>query len=117
MLPKNVKEIIHALDKTWNSRDLEKILEFYSDDFELTSPMIKLRLEIEDGTLRGKENVRVWWTRVLTKVPDLSSELISVSEGVDSVCYIFKSSATQSIGSSFYYFDENGKIKKEIYHC
>jgi hypothetical protein len=115
-MPKDVAALIHKLDLAWNARNLEKILTFYSEDFELTSPHIKKRLGIEDGTLRGKARVREWWQRVLEKVPDLSSELIAVAEGVDSVSYIFKSSYTNAIAVSVFFFDAEGKIKKELYH-
>jgi len=110
-------KIIHELDEAWNSRDLDRILAFYSDDFELCSPHVKNRLEIGDGTLRGKEKVRAWWRRVLDKVPDLRSELVSVSEGVDSVAYAFKSSFSGSISVSVFWFDTEGKIRKELFHA
>ena len=113
---KDIVSFIHELDQAWNSRNLDQILKFYSEDFELTSPSVKEKLSIEDGTLRGKAQVRKWWQRVLEKVPDLSSELVSVAEGVDSVSYIFKSSYTNSLAVSVFFFDSNGKIKKELYH-
>lgn len=43
---------------SWNSHDLEKILAHYSEDCTVTSPMIKVALEIDTGTLVGKERLR-----------------------------------------------------------
>lgn len=110
-------DLIQALEAAWNSHDLERILEFYSEDFVLSSPHVKSRMGIAEGTLHGKEQVRQWWQRVLERVPDLNAELISVAEGVDSLAYVFKSSYTQKVVVSVFFFDENGKIKRELYHA
>lgn len=112
----NVVSLITELDRVWNTHDLEKILSFYSDDFELTSRHVRDRLGISDGTLRGKTAVRAWWRKVLDKFPDFSTELVSVADGVDSVAYIFRSSHSGEITSSVFFFDAAGKIRKEIYH-
>ncbi|HVN96394.1 MAG TPA: nuclear transport factor 2 family protein [Syntrophorhabdaceae bacterium] len=112
----NYAQIIKELDKAWNARDIDRILEFYSDDFELSSLHVKDKLGVEDGTLNGKPKVREWWKRVLTNVPDLSSQLISVAEGVDSVAYIFRTSYSNSIVASIFFFDSEGKIRKELFH-
>ena len=42
--------------ESWNSHDLDRILTHYSDDFEITTPMIKIFLGIDTGTLQGKQN-------------------------------------------------------------
>ena len=44
--------------EAWNSHDLDKILSHYSEDFEITTPMIKVVMGVETGTLRGKESIR-----------------------------------------------------------
>ena len=42
----------------WNSHDLDRILSHYSDDFEITTPMIKVAMGEETGTLKGKKHIR-----------------------------------------------------------
>lgn len=36
---------------SWNSHDLDEIMKHYSDDIEMTTPMIKLAAGIESGSL------------------------------------------------------------------
>ena len=63
----------------------------YSDDLEITTPMIKLAGGIESGSLSGKENVAAYWRKALSKFPDLKFELIDVTSGVNSVALYYKS--------------------------
>ncbi len=53
--------------ESWNSHDLDRILSYYSDDLEITTPMIKLVLGIDTGILSGKQNVRDYWAAALQK--------------------------------------------------
>ena len=110
------RTLIHKLDAAWNSHDLERILDFYSEDFELTSPNIKRHLNLPDGTIKGKACVREWWGKILALHPDLRSELVSVTECIDSVAYAFRSSYTGTVTVSVFSFDERGKIRKEFYY-
>ncbi len=42
---------------SWNSHNLDDILSHYSDDIEITTPMIRLSLGICNDSLKGKELV------------------------------------------------------------
>ena len=60
----------------WNARDLDAILDLYSDDAELVSPLAaSLKGE---PTLRGREALRDYFCRGLTNYPDLRFEIIDV---------------------------------------
>jgi hypothetical protein len=56
----------------------------------LTSPLIKERLGVENGTIKGKGGVGKWWKRVLDKIPDLKTEFIAFAESIDSVVLVQK---------------------------
>ena len=77
--------------EAWNSHDMNAILSHYSEDIEITAPMIKMALGEGDGSLKGKEAVADYWRRALDKMPDLHFELYDVTEGVDSVALYYKS--------------------------
>src|SRR5882757_6028070 len=64
----------------WNSHDLNRILEHYSDDFEMHSPSIIAVAGEPSGVLRGKANVAAYWTKAL-KAQNLTFELIDVFAG------------------------------------
>lgn len=100
---------------SWNSHDLERILSHYSDGIQITSPMIKVALEIESGTLVGKEAVRQYWAAALQKVPDLSFELVNVTQSVDSIALYYKS-VMEKMAIEVMFFDADGRVSKVIAH-
>jgi len=69
----------------WNSHDLNRILEHYSDDFEMHSPSIVAVMGEPSGVLKGKANVAAYWGKALKAVPDLTFDLIDVFAGIQSV--------------------------------
>jgi len=87
----NTVDFARAWIASWNSHQLDDILSHYSDDIEITTPMIKLAGGIDSGTLKGKEAVAGYWAKALEKVPDLHFELIEVTAGVNSVALYYKS--------------------------
>ncbi|MCP4680373.1 MAG: nuclear transport factor 2 family protein, partial [Deltaproteobacteria bacterium] len=64
----NAKEFAEEWIAAWNAHDLDRILAHYTDDFEITSPMIKVALGVETGTLKGKDAIRKYWQAALAKV-------------------------------------------------
>jgi len=52
----NAREFAAEWIAAWNSHDLDRILEHYSDDFEITTPMIKMAMGVDTGCLKGKVN-------------------------------------------------------------
>jgi ketosteroid isomerase-like protein len=93
----------------WNSRDLERVLSLYADDFEMTSDVIQ-RLGFDaGGTLRGKGKVRAYWTKALTLVPDLHFELIDTYVSPDSVVVFYQNQRAAKI-CEYLRLDAAGKI-------
>ncbi|RUT68779.1 nuclear transport factor 2 family protein [Flavobacterium cupreum] len=101
--------------KSWNSHDLEEIMKHYSEDIEITTPMIKLAGGIESGSLQGKEQVRGYWEKALQKIPDLYFELKEVTSGVDSVALYYKS-VMNKMAIEVMFFNENGLVNRMIAH-
>jgi|ERR1017187_3713637 hypothetical protein len=101
--------------KSWNSHDLENILEHYSDDIEITTPMIKLALGVDNGSLKGKKDVADYWKRALEKLPDLHFELFEVTTCINSVALYYKSVMNKN-AIEVMFFDKNGKVNKMFAH-
>lgn len=100
---------------SWNSHDLDDIMKHYSEEIEITTPMLKLAAGIECGSLQGKEQVRAYWQKALIKIPDLHFELIEVTSGIDSVALYYKS-VMNKMAVEVMFFDENGLVNKMIAH-
>ncbi len=100
---------------SWNSHDLTDILQHYSEDIEVTTPMIKMATGVESGTLKGKDKVAAYWGKALEKLTDLKFELIDVTQGVDSIALYYKS-VMNKMSVEVMFFDKNGLVNKMIAH-
>ena len=100
--------------EAWNSHNLEQILSHYSDDFEMSSPVIAQIGGEPSGKLKGKKAVGAYWTRALELIPTLHFDLISVHTSVASVtlCY----SGPRGVGAEMFIFNANGKVIKAFAH-
>jgi ketosteroid isomerase-like protein len=114
MLP-DAKTFAHEWIESWNSHDLDKILDHYSDDFEITTPMIRVALGIESGSLKGKENVRNYWQEAFKKVPNLKFELIEVTQSTNSIA-IYYNAVMNKMSIEVMFFNESKKVIKAIVH-
>ncbi|MCA0335102.1 MAG: nuclear transport factor 2 family protein [Bacteroidetes bacterium] len=101
--------------KSWNSHNLDDILSHYSEDIEVTTPMIKLALGLENGMLKGKDLVSDYWKKALIKFPDLFFELYEVTFSVNSVALYYKSIMGKK-AIEVMFFDEQGKVNKMFAH-
>ena len=90
MLPDSKKFAVEWIE-SWNSHDLDRIMSHYTDDVEVTTPMIKTLMGIDSDTLRGKALVRNYWNAALERVPDLHFELVECTQGIDSIAIYYKS--------------------------
>ncbi|HZZ47053.1 MAG TPA: nuclear transport factor 2 family protein [Pseudonocardia sp.] len=60
----------------WNNHDVEAVLGHFTDDVVFRSPAAVRLLSDSDGVIRGKDELRRYWTLALEKIPDLRFELL-----------------------------------------
>lgn len=102
--------------KAWNSRDLERILSHYTDDFTMSSPIIIERMNEPSGTLRGKENIRPYWAKGLATIPDLHFELESVLVGINSITILYKNQKNQQVAEILNFNGEGKAISGNAHY-
>lgn len=93
----------------FNSHDLERIINFYSDDFTLTSPHVREQMDVETGTLKGKDEIRPYWQKSLAVQPPLLFVLKDVFVGIDSVAIYYESLNREMVCDTFS-FNCEGRI-------
>jgi len=71
--------------EAWNSHDLEVVLALFADDVVFTSPLAHRLLPDSGGTVRGKDELRRYWSRGLELIPDLHFTVERVFAGVDAL--------------------------------
>jgi hypothetical protein len=69
----------------WNNHDVEAVLAHFTEDVVFRSPAAIQLLADSDGVLRGKAELRRYWTEALGMIPDLRFELVGVYGGVDAL--------------------------------
>lgn len=98
----------------WNSRDLDRILSHYADDFEMSSPVIAQLAGEPSGKLNGKKAIGAYWARALELQPALHFELSEVLVGASSLtlCYI----GPRGKSAEAFFFNEQGKVYRAAAH-
>lgn len=101
--------------EAWNSHDLDRILSHYSDDVEISTPMLKITTGVGDGTARGKVAVRQYWAAALRKMPDLRFQFVDCAMGIDSIAVYYKS-VLGKMAIEVMFFDTDGKVCQVMVH-
>jgi ketosteroid isomerase-like protein len=111
-----IEEATHFAEdwiSAWNSHDINAVLSHYTDDFEMTTPMIQRVLGIASGTLKGKKAIGEYWRAALKKYPDLTFSLIEVTSGVDSVSLYYNAVLGKRAVETFF-FNDKGLVYKAL---
>lgn len=98
----------------WNARDIERVLAHYTDDFEMTSPLIVAVTGDAGGRLKGKAAVGAYWAKALERLPELRMELHEVYAGIDSVVIHYRGPRGES--AETFFFDGAGKVLQAVAH-
>jgi predicted ester cyclase len=69
----------------WNAHDLDAIISHYDDAVELISPTAARLLNLPDGRVRGKANLRAYFEKGLQAFPELRFDLKDVLFGMNSI--------------------------------
>jgi hypothetical protein len=101
--------------EAWNSHDLERILSHYTEDFEMTSPLIIERMGEPGGVLMGKTAIRPYWGKGLSADPPLRFELLEVFTGVRSITIQYRSLGRR-LAAEALEFNDNGKVTRAVAH-
>jgi hypothetical protein len=99
----------------WNAHDLERIFGHYTDDFEMTSPLIVERMNEPSGTLRGKDAIRPYWSRGLAATPPLHFELDEVLIGVRSIVLVYRNAMQRRVTETLF-FDGQMRVNRGMAH-
>ena len=99
---------------SWNAHDLDRILGHYSDDFEMSSPMIVRLAGEASGTLRGRSAVGSYWAKALRQNPSLHFELVTTLWGVSSITLYYK--GVRGLSAEVFHFNSEGKVVRAHAH-
>ncbi len=99
---------------SWNSHDLDRILAHYSEQFEMSSPVIIQIAGEPSGTLKGKDAVGAYWAKALSLIPDLRFELVTTLIGVNSITLYYK--GPRGLSAEVFHFGPDQKVLRAYAH-
>jgi SnoaL-like domain len=99
----------------WNSHDLERILRHYTDDAEITSPLVETVLGPGQVTVTGKPKLRGYWGAALVRYPDLRFMLYRAYAGPRSLVIHYQS-IQGLVGAECLELDADGRIRRVLAH-
>ena len=102
--------------EAWNAHDLERILSHYTDDFQMTSPLIVSLMGIPEGTIKGKAGVGDYWGKALARNPNLHFELKAVTFSLNSIALYYENTDRKSHTIEWFLFNSDGKCVQSIGH-
>jgi hypothetical protein len=100
--------------EAWNSHDLDKIMSHYSNDFEMSSPVIKQIANESSGKLKGKSAVRAYWEKALKMNPSLHFELIKSFVGANSIVIHYR--GHRGLAAETFIFNGEGMVTNAYAH-
>lgn len=100
--------------ESWNAHDLDRILSHYSNDFEMSSPLIAKVAGESSGVLKGKEQVGAYWAKALERIPDLEFKLLTVLFGVDTVTLYYE--GPRGLSAEVFHFNADLKVDRAQAH-
>lgn len=115
MTEAEAQDFAHEWIAAWNSHDLDRILEHYVDDVEVTSPMVEAVLGPGQMTVRGKAALRGYWGKALERYPDLRFVLYRAYAGSRSVVLHYQS-VQALVGAECMELDADGRVRRVLAH-
>lgn len=97
---------------SWNAHDIDRILEHYSDDFVIESPLAAKRFPDSGGRVKGKDAVKAYWSIGLSSNTNLHFTLKKVFKGVDSISILYNSNAEGKDVIETMFFDNDMKVDR-----
>jgi ketosteroid isomerase-like protein len=109
-------ELVRDWLSAWNSRNIERLMNHYHENVELSSPTIVKRWNIATGKITGKEALRKHFEKGFEDIYHTSFELLGVLTGINGIVLIYRTGAS-GMAADVITLDENGKaITINSYH-
>ena len=99
----------------WNAHDLTAILDHYTDDVEMVSPLVSGLTGTDASTIAGKEALRAYFAARLEKYPALHFEPIQLLVGVESLVLQYRS-VGGNLAAEVIFLDSHDKITRYFAH-
>jgi hypothetical protein len=115
MTPEQAKAFAEEWIGAWNRHDIKLLLSKCAPEFEMSSPLVTDAGADTSGTVRGREAVGEYWTRMLVRAPALRFDLAEVLTGAHSLVLVFRTTSGRT-AAQYLEFGADGKIVRGAAH-
>lgn len=98
--------------EVWNTHDLSAILDLYTPEVELVSPLAGVVMG--SNVVRGHDGLRRYFGAALARNPELQFEVVDVLRGATSVTIYMRSLGGRMVGETL--FVEGGRVSRVLAH-
>lgn len=99
----------------WNSHDLDKIMEHYSENIDFVSPIIQQMGINAEGKISNKNDLKEYFSKALQKYPDLHFEFYHELKGANSTVLFYRS-VNNSFSAEYMELNNAEKVSKVRAH-
>jgi len=114
--PEFAQQFAHEWIAAWNSHNLDVILNHYTDDFTIESPIAATVVPESKGKLQGKQAIKAYWQTALQRIPDLKFELIDILVGMESITLYYTNTATGKKTAEVMRLNNEQKVTSVLAH-
>lgn len=97
----------------WNARDLDAVLAHYDDAVVFHSPRVRVVTGRDVDLVRGKAELRAYWSRSLSLAPALRFTLEAVLVGSDALTIVYTNHRAQRAAETFV-FGADGRVTESV---
>lgn len=105
------------VDCAWNSHDLSRVLAFYTEEFEMSSPHIANIMGERSGMLYGKPAIRGYSEKAMVLFPGLHFTLETVYTGANSLVICYTNQAGRRCGEILFLNNEGKCFRSAAHHA
>ena len=79
MEPRDIEYIAMQWFEAFNTKQLDRLLDLYTEDAEHFSPKLKIRKPETGGIVKGRAALREWWQDAFNRLPTLYYKVNSLT--------------------------------------
>lgn len=79
MEPRDIEYIAMQWFEAFNKKQLDKLLDLYTEDAEHFSPKLKIRHPETGGLVKGRAALQLWWQDAFNRLPTLHYRVKSLT--------------------------------------
>ncbi len=111
-----VKQISEEFTKAWNDGDVDRLMNYLTNNVRLTSPMVsRVYPEHEGNTIEGRDNVKNYWHQLALLHGQFKVTMTSITKSDNKVTTMNHVEGSNLIIKETYTMNEYGKINEVIY--